>query len=58
MYDITFLIPDYPDWQDELDCTPPSPDDLIPDCEDQRLFEELCALADDGAFDQEREIPF
>lgn len=58
MLDVTFLIPDYQDWQEQLDYMPPSPDDLIPDREADRLFEKLCAMADSGAFDPERELPF
>ena len=58
MFDVTFLIPDYPDWQEEEDITPPSPDELMSEVEKERLFEELCALADSGAFDPNRELPF
>jgi hypothetical protein len=56
MYDVTFLIPDYTDWQDEEDFTPPDPDSGMPETERDRLFEELCAMIDAGAFDPENEI--
>lgn len=56
--DVTFLIPDYPE-QDETDFTTPSdPDELMPDSEKERLFEELCEMADSGAFDPDKELPF
>ncbi len=58
MFDVTFLIPDYPDWQDEEDFTSPEPDSEMPDREQERLFEELCEMIDQGAFDPNRELPF
>lgn len=49
MYDVTFLIPDYSDLDEDF--TPPPPEEQMSSLEEQRLFEELCALADNGAFD-------
>lgn len=56
MFDATFLIPDYPDWQETLDIETPDPDSIIPDREKERLFEELCTMIDAGAFDPDQEI--
>ena len=56
MFDVTFLIPDYPDgWDDGSDCvyTPPDPEEVIPEHEKNRLFEDLCRMIDTGAFLQE-----
>lgn len=58
MYDVTFLIPDYPDWQDEENFTPPEPDEVMAEDEEERLFFELCERFVDGAFDPEKELPF
>lgn len=57
MFDVTFLIPDYPDWPEEREFTPPEPDSEMLDGERDRLFEELCILADSGAFEPDRELP-
>lgn len=57
MWDVTFLIPDYPDWPEE-DFTPPAPDEVMADDEEERLFFELCEQFMMGAFDPERELPF
>lgn len=54
MFDVTFLIPDYP--EPSWDFMPNPPDDEMPDWEKERLFDELCAWIDAGAFDPEREI--
>lgn len=56
MYDVTFLIPDY--WQDEEDFTPPEPDEVMAEGEKERLFFELCERFADGALDPEGELPF
>lgn len=58
MYDVTFLIPDYPDWWNEEDYVPPEPDTVMTDGEEERLFFELCERFANGAFDPERELPF
>lgn len=55
MYDVTFLIPDL---HEEEDFTPPEPDDVMAEGEEERLFFELCERFVDGAFDPERELPF
>lgn len=54
MFDVTFLIPDYPYWQEIIE--PPDPDEIMPEDEKERLFEELCAWIDSGALDLEQEI--
>lgn len=56
MFDVTFLIPDYPDWQEEMEVIPSDPDSEMPESEKDRLFEELCAMIDSGAFDPDNEI--
>jgi len=58
MWDVTFLIPDYPDWQEEEDYIPLEPDEVMADGEEERLFFELCERFVEGAFDPERELPF
>lgn len=55
MFDVTFLIPDYPDWE-EYTPTPHDPYEDISDRERERLDMELYELIDAGAFDPEREI--
>ncbi len=57
MFDVTFLIPDYPEWQDQ-DYTPPDPYEDMPDWECERLFEDLCIRIDIGAFNPDHEILF
>jgi hypothetical protein len=52
--DIMFQILDYD--EPEIGYRPQCPDDEIPKCEKERLFEELCALIDAGAFDPANEI--
>jgi len=54
MFDVSFLIPDYSEWDEEY--IPPEPDDVMPDRERERLDMELYDLIDAGAFDPEREI--
>jgi len=56
MFDVTFLIPDYPDYWEQFHSDPIDPDDDMPESEKERLFEELCQMIDSGAFDPEREI--
>ncbi|MEZ0396808.1 MAG: hypothetical protein ABWK53_10325 [Anaerolineales bacterium] len=56
MFDVTFLIPDYPDWIEMSRVAPSDPDEIMPADEKEHLFEELCAMIDAGAFDPEREI--
>ncbi len=56
MYDVTFLIPDYSDWQDEEDFMPPCPEDEMTDQERERLDMELYQMVDRGAFDPDNEI--
>jgi|YNPBryunderm2012_1023409.scaffolds.fasta_scaffold91371_2 hypothetical protein len=59
MFDVTFLIPDYPNWWDDgSDYVPPAPDDVMPDRERERIEMEIFELIDAGAFDPERELPF
>ncbi|NPV77936.1 MAG: hypothetical protein HPY59_16365 [Anaerolineae bacterium] len=58
MYDVTFLIPDYPDWQNEMDYIPPDPGELMPERVKNELFDEFCDLLESGAFDQDRELPY
>ena len=55
MFDVTFLIPDYTNW-DEHDFTSLDPDSEMPESEKERLFEELCAMIDSGAYDPDNEI--
>jgi len=52
--DMTYRIPDCGEPETDF---PPDPDD-IPELEKERLFEELCAMIDSGAFDPEKELPF
>lgn len=56
MFDVTFLIPDYADEEDGHDFIPPDPDSEMLESEKDRLFEELCAMIDSGAYDPDNEI--
>ncbi len=56
MFDITFLIPDYPDWNDDSNYMPPCPDDEMPNREKERLNMEIYYAIDAGAFDPNNEI--
>lgn len=53
-YDISCLIPDYPDDDENI---PPCPDEQIPEEEKERLFEEICTMLASGALDPDRELP-
>lgn len=56
MFNVTLVIPDYPDDFGAFiipPCPiPPCPDDEMPDSERDRLFEELFARIDAGEFDE------